>query len=164
MKKILPLIISLLFVAPPSNAQQVRRDDSYDQTWTLEERAREARSKNNEYPNGDFIIYPSRSMSWGKGFSGGLAKVTVDGKNGFIDSAGNLVVKPQFDDAGSFEEGLAPVELNDKWGYVNKKGKIVVPLKFDWALGFYEGRALVAIGDKVGYINKSGQYIWKPSK
>ena len=160
MKKLLPPLICLLAIAIPSSAQRVRKDESYDQQWTLEERARKAHK---DKPSGcDLTTYPGLSMSAGRGFYGGLAKVTLNDRCGFIDRAGRLVIKPRFDDAGRFSEGLAPVEIDGRWGYIDKKGKVVIPLRFDWALGFYEGRALVKIKDKWGYIDLEGAVVIAP--
>jgi hypothetical protein len=161
MKKLLLPIICLLVIAIPCGAQWPRKDESYDQQWNLQERERNARK--GEEPTGcDVTIYPSRSMNSGKGFSGGLAKVTLNNKAGFINRAGQLVIKARFDDAGRFSEGLAPVEIAGKWGYINKAGEVVIPLKFDWALGFYEGRALIMVKDKWGYIDATGAVVVEP--
>jgi hypothetical protein len=161
MKRVLPLIICLLVMTSPSGAQWPRKAESHDQEWALQERARNLREREGTSSN-DFIMYPSLSMRSGKGFSNGLAKVTVDNKCGFIDREGRLVIKPRFDDAGPFSEELAPVEMAGKWGYIDKRGEIVIPLKFDWALRFYEGRALVMVEDKWGYISPKGEMVIKP--
>ena len=41
-----------------------------------------------------------------------LFKVLVNGKVGFIDRTGKMVIKPQFDFVRDFSEGLAEVNLN----------------------------------------------------
>lgn len=43
-------------------------------------------------------------------FSGGLARVKIGNKWGYIDKKGKLVIQPQFDEAASFSEGLALVK------------------------------------------------------
>ncbi len=165
MKKLLPLIICLLVIAIPCGAQWPRKDESYDQQWNLQERARNARKDKDEDSSpssSDYTIYPSLSMREGKGFYGGRAKVTLNNKAGFINRAGQLVIEARFDDAGRFSEGLAPVEINGKWGYIDKEGDVVIPLKFDWALGFYEGRALIMVKDKWGHIDAKGAVVVEP--
>jgi len=55
-------------------------------------------------------------------FSEGLAAVELNGKYGFIDKKGNLVIQPVYDNAYLFPEGLALVFLNGKRGYIDTKG------------------------------------------
>src|SRR4051812_24158111 len=61
--------------------------------------------------------------------------IRQDGKLGFIDKTGKVVITPQFDstvreDGICFSEGLAAVLVGDKWGYIDKTGKFVIPPKF----------------------------------
>src|SRR3954454_25251314 len=99
-------------------------------------------------------------MTWGRGFSDGLAKITVNGKAGFIDLKGDVVIKPRFKDAEQFTAGLAPYESNNgKWGFIDTRGAIKIKPIFDWAFMFCEDRALVQIGQYWGYINKTGAIV-----
>jgi hypothetical protein len=52
-----------------------------------------------------------------------LAKVTVNGKWGFIDKTGKVVILLMYDFAGIFAEGLACVELDGEYGFIDKAGK-----------------------------------------
>lgn len=55
-----------------------------------------------------------------------LYPVRVNGKEGYIDATGRIVIKPQFDEVeSSFSEGLAPVKIGNKWGYIDKTGRIL---------------------------------------
>lgn len=47
--------------------------------------------------------------------------------------SGELVVNPQFDDAGPFSEGLALVKVGNEYGYVDEAGKYVINPQFDAA-------------------------------
>ncbi len=110
-----------------------------------------------------FEIYPTEIMSWGKGFSNGLAKITVNGKAGFINTKGVAVIKPILQDAGSFSENFAPFESKSgKWGFIDPNGKVVIKPQFDWAISFHEGLALVQVGKLWGYIDHSGKVIIEP--
>src|SRR5277367_3235970 len=51
------------------------------------------------------------------GFQDGFAAVEKDGHYGFINTKGELVIKPQFDGATGFSEHLAAVRVEDKYGY-----------------------------------------------
>ncbi|MDA2920853.1 WG repeat-containing protein [Desulfobacterota bacterium AH_259_B03_O07] len=55
-----------------------------------------------------------------------LYPVILNGKVGYINDTGKIVIKPQFDGASIFSEGLAFVEINGKVGHINRAGKIVI--------------------------------------
>ena len=90
-------------------------------------------------------------------FNEGLKGYEVDGKWGFINEQGKVVIKPQFDDVGWFSEGLCAVEINGKWGFINKKGTIVIQPKYGFARNFYNGYSVVVTNDLWGAINKKGE-------
>src|ERR1035441_1938705 len=69
--------------------------------------------------------------------------VSINGKIGYINPAGKVVIPPQFADAGRFEDGLAPVLSGTTWGYIDKDGKLDIAPQFDAADPFSDGRALV---------------------
>ncbi len=87
---------------------------------------------------------------------------------GFINTKGEVVVKPKFFKVNSFHEGLAAVKINDtsivginidfpfyrleekkdreiKYGYVNSKGNFVIEPIFKYASDFSHGKAFVNI-------------------
>jgi hypothetical protein len=88
------------------------------------------------------------------------------GKYGFIDAAGRVVIKPQYDGALPFTEGLAAVSLGKKWGFIDSSGKVVVPLSYFAVAPFSDGVAAVTLEDGTarpcGYIDHAGQYVIKP--
>ena len=49
-------------------------------------------------------------------FRDGLARVSKNGKYGFIDETGQVVVPVEYNSATFFSEGLAWVQKNGKWG------------------------------------------------
>jgi hypothetical protein len=113
--------------------------------------------------------------------------IQQDGKVGFIDKTGKIVIAPQFDSASNedgivFSEGLAAVKVSDKWGYIDKSGKFVIPPKFKQESAptlFYEGLAQVLIKESIieksvgsdksqkyivreevlGFIDRSGEFV-----
>ena len=101
-----------------------------------------------------------------KDFSEGLAAVNTgdywDGKWGYIDKSGKMVINPQYASAKSFSEGLAAVYIEDKWGYIDKTGKMVINPQYDDAEIFSTGLAAVKVGEKWGYIDKTGKMVIKP--
>lgn len=85
-----------------------------------------------------------------------------NGKSGYIDGAGNIVIKPQFDSTDYFHEGLAAAKINGKWGYINETGEWIITPQFESAGEFSEGLARVWTNDKSGYIDKKGNYLINP--
>lgn len=69
-------------------------------------------------------------------FSDGMAWVKQNGKYGFVDKTGKVVITIQYDYAGSFSGGLASVMQNGKSGFIDKKGEIVIPIQYDNAWFF----------------------------
>lgn len=94
-------------------------------------------------------------------FSEGLALVKSDGKYGFIDTKGKVVIACQFELAGDFSEGLSAIQQKEKdkylYGYINKEGKTVIHPQFENAWKFSDGKALVKVKDKYGFIDKDGK-------
>jgi len=65
-----------------------------------------------------------------------FAAVKIDGKWGFIDYKGNIVIKPKYSNAFSFSCGLAPVLIEDKWGYIDINENLVISPQFNMAKSF----------------------------
>ena len=95
-------------------------------------------------------------------FSGGLAQVKKDGKWGFVDTSGQIIVIPQFDWVWSFSEGFAMVQKDRKWGLIDISGQIVVTPQFDAVWDFSKGFALVYKDGKLGFVDTSGQIVVAP--
>ena len=57
-------------------------------------------------------------------FQEDLAKVFNNGKWGYIDTCGNIVIPIQYDEASNFSNGTARVKLNEKHYLINKKGEL----------------------------------------
>jgi hypothetical protein len=115
-------------------------------------------------------------------FSFSEGRVRIIGENhdeGFLDTNGNIVIKPIWRAVGDFSEGLAAVERrnnyqegcenNNCWGYIDKTGRIVIEPQFSRAEPFRDGLAYVWMtiskinsSDhyKTGYIDKAGKFVW----
>lgn len=120
--------------------------------------------------------FPSKSDA-----KGGLLPIFRDGKYGYIDRAGKVIVPPQFPHAMDFADGMARVALGEQeqWTYINVAGELMnkkfdKPIRFmDWFYNFSEGLAVarvggaeqqtpdgyhsVVVGGKYGFIDKGGK-------
>lgn len=74
----------------------------------------------------------------------GYAAVKIDGKWGFVDVDGNVVIEPQYEEARSFSNGYAAVRYAGEWGYIDSNGNVVIDTQFEDARDFSEnGSAFV---------------------
>ncbi|MCR5424257.1 MAG: TonB family protein [Bacteroidales bacterium] len=99
-----------------------------------------------------------------KAFNQNRCRIEIEGKFGYFDRTGKLIIRPQFDDAGSFVDGFARVEINGKFGYIDTTGRCVITPQFYYAEDFSEGMASVMKknGDKVGFIDTKGRMVIQP--
>jgi hypothetical protein len=104
-------------------------------------------------------------------FSGGLAYVVMDGKKGYINKTGKMVIDAsEYSECGDFYDGFAVVaksdsSLNPKYGYIDTKGNLEIPLQYDNAYNFSEGYAKVITYTEshkpnIFYIDKTGTNIF----
>ncbi len=83
----------------------------------------------------------------------------ANGKFGFVDENGHIVIEPRFDDAHLHYRGDPyHVHLNNKVGLVSQKGRIVVEPQFD-SIGEFccNGLSRVSLNEKWGYIDRQGK-------
>lgn len=108
-------------------------------------------------------------------FSEGLSCVEKNGKYGYIDKTGKVVVPFLFSEGGHFSEGLARVGNDEKkYGFIDTTGTVVIQFQFEEApmeLLFYEsglsvahtdfceGLARVCKDGKFGFIDQKGNII-----
>lgn len=88
-----------------------------------------------------------------------LFAVDLNGKWGYIDEKGRIVIEPAFEVVSCFGEGLAAVRLNGKYGFIDTTGNVVIPAQFNYAFGFREGLAWVEDGAGGGFIDKTGRIV-----
>ena len=82
-----------------------------------------------------------------------------NGKWGFTDSDGNVLIPFEYDEVSVFKDGLAAVEKDDKIGFIDKYGNVVVPISYDYASDFNNGLAKVSVDGKYGIINTEGNAV-----
>lgn len=114
-------------------------------------------------PDGSFALPAQYQSASGIDFSEGVVAVRVNGKVGFMDKYGNVVIEPKYDDVYAFSDGVAPVRVDKKWGYIDHEGNVVIPIKYEIGHMFSEGLASVKLDGKWGYIDNKGQFVISPT-
>lgn len=118
-------------------------------------------------------------------FHNGMAKVKLNGKYGFIDQTGKVVIPFKYDQCdlliqpdlrtdlfiskliGSQQfkkfyaenENLISVKMGDKFGLIDKFDKEVIPVKYDGGLHISESLIAAKLNNKSGYIDKTGKEV-----
>jgi hypothetical protein len=100
-----------------------------------------------------------------------------NGRWGYQDDSGALVIPAQFDKATRFSEGLAAVTLHNLIGYIDIKGNMIIAPRFVHGEPFHEGLALVYttwgmnvfgrtegwdLFRRAGYIDDTGKTVIAP--
>jgi hypothetical protein len=89
----------------------------------------------------------------------GLARVKTNQKWGFIDTSGNVVVPPKYNQVENFVDGLAKVRTGQRWGLVDKTGAVIIKPTFEWIYDFQDGIAKVKIDGEEYYMDRNGQRV-----
>ncbi len=105
---------------------------------------------------GDMILEPE----WEEiaGFGQGLIAAKQNGRWGFVDISGTIVIPFMYDDALPFMEDYAVVTQGSNAFYIDMDGDVVSPL-YEEAHPFAGARALVKQNGKFGYIDPSFQTV-----
>jgi hypothetical protein len=90
--------------------------------------------------------------------------IQENGKYGYIDKTGKVVIKPQFENTMGFNEGLAATKLNGKYGYIDTEGNWAIKPQFDFTYMFSDGLAMVQIDKKSAWIDKTGKIVIEPQE
>ena len=117
--------------------------------------------------------------------------VVEDGKYGYINHEGRIVIHPQFLWANDFWRGLGTVYVcgqyvsidssgalhplriavegqleprknGEKFGFVDSSGQFKIEPEFDEALPFSESLAAVRVGEKWGFVDTAGRWVIRP--
>ena len=88
-----------------------------------------------------------------------LFRIKKEGKYGFIDHTGKIVIEAKYDFAANvIRDNLIYVSANGNYGFIDTNGKVVIEPRFKAALWFSEGLALVQNHeDEWGYIDHQGE-------
>lgn len=85
-----------------------------------------------------------------------------ENKTGYVDTLGNWIIEPLYDDALLFSEGFASVCKDDTCFYIDKEGHKIFKNYFEEAESYQNGIAIVKKENLYYLINRVGQIISKP--
>ncbi|PWI30550.1 hypothetical protein DI383_03610 [Flavobacteriaceae bacterium LYZ1037] len=78
----------------------------------------------------EIVIKPKFKYYYSSGFYEGLSLVRSDeGKFGYIDKQGNIIIETIYDYATKFNNGFSVVGLDNLYGLINREGVVVLPIK-----------------------------------
>lgn len=76
----------------------------------------------------------------------GYAAVCNNGKWGYVDEDGSMMIEYSYDDAQSFSNGYAAVRKGEFWGYIDTDNNLIIDMNFTDATSFSkEGTAVIEI-------------------
>ena len=96
-------------------------------------------------------------------FKDGYVVVKQKNKSILLDSFGNKINFPGFEDIGLPSEGILPVRKNKKWGFADLKGKLKIGCIYDQVNPFQNGFAKVKLKKMTGIIDSSGNIVIAPA-
>jgi len=97
------------------------------------------------------------------GFLGGFGRAQRDGKWGFCNRDGELVVPCRYDDAWGHEEGRVAVLVDGGWTFLDDTGAEIGPGGFAAGSFFKSGMAAVRKDDRWGFLDRDGAMVVPPS-
>ena len=65
----------------------------------------------------------------------GLAVAKRNGKYGYINNKGDIIIDFKYEDARGFKYDLAPVKINGKWGFIDESGNFKIKPKYEYIIG-----------------------------
>lgn len=116
-------------------------------------------------PDGNEII-PFGKYEYIGSFSEGRCVIKENGKYGFADHTGSVVIQPVYEKATNFSAGYAAVKVNEQWGAIDKDGNMVITPQFNNYFWFTED-GIAAFDNKqegVIFIDTAGKRLFPDKK
>jgi hypothetical protein len=101
----------------------------------------------------------TQPADWTGPASEGFRPVRRNGRYGFINDAGLLLIPNRYEEVMPFSEGRAGIKIRNKWGFIDYTDRIVIQPVYDKAEPFYNGTARVSQKNKWGLIDKEGNLL-----
>ncbi len=90
--------------------------------------------------------------------SNGLARVKRNGRYGFVNEQGTLIIDYKYDNARIYSDSLIPVQLNNNWFVINRNDRLLFYVKDAENINSYNnGFAYVFYKNKIALVNKKGK-------
>lgn len=104
----------------------------------------------------ELLPYSSKDLKFHEGYAIIDSK---EGKYGFLNTQGRIIIPCVYDEVKNYNDGLAWVCKDSKWGCIDILGNIVIPFVYSDCLDFKENLAAVKKDGKYGYIDKKGVVV-----
>ncbi|MDO5090957.1 MAG: WG repeat-containing protein [Cardiobacteriaceae bacterium] len=82
---------------------------------------------------------PAYTQTGIHGFGDGLLAVEKNGRWGFINRQGRLVIPAEYEETNGFAESKAAVKLDGLWGVIDTSGKLLVQPRYQSAHRYFSG-------------------------
>ena len=89
----------------------------------------------------------------------GLVIFRQNGRYGFKDHRGRIIVANRYEAVRPFFNGLAAVQINKKWGFIDRYEHLVVQPVYDSVADFSNGYCLTWQGGTVGALDRHGKVL-----
>ena len=99
------------------------------------------------------ISIAGTAQKWAKEYgsvnepSCGLSLVEKDGKHGYVNKDGKVIIAVIYEEGMNFAEGKAGIRIDNKWGFIDSTGNELVKPQYSEVYSFNEGMAAVAKGE-----------------
>ena len=103
------------------------------------------------------------STVWVDWFTNEIAKFSIKGYLGLIDTNGQILCEAKYDKIFDFEGEVARVILNGKYGLINTRGEELVEPCLDLVHEFRYGVAICARNNKYGLLKENGRFLTAPA-
>lgn len=109
-----------------------------------------------EYPNYPFLAELMTDM---KLASKVFFPFKSNGKYGYMDETGEIMIQPNYDVVEPYSEGLGLVVKDGKVGFLNKAGDLNIPFEYEDGESFENGLAIVSKNESYGMIDRTNKTV-----
>ena len=88
-----------------------------------------------------------------------IPQENINGKFGYSNPQGFMIIRAKFDSARPFREKRAAVEIDGKWGFINEQGRFVGKCEYQDVRDFVGGYALVKKDNLWGVMDMNGKLV-----